>query len=59
MNHEEKPYFIPETGGSDNFMNLRPREQLLIHCGKKRFDALADKAHREAAANRSEVKAQA
>ncbi len=37
---EEKLYFILETKGSTNFMDLRTREQLKIHCGKKHFEAL-------------------
>lgn len=39
-NGEEKLYFILETKGSDNFLDLRTREQLKIHCGKRHFEAL-------------------
>ena len=39
-NGEEKLYFVLETKGSTNFMDLRTREQLKIHCGKKHFEAL-------------------
>ena len=39
-NGEEKLYFVLETKGSDSFMDLRTREQLKIHCGKKHFEAL-------------------
>ncbi len=39
-NGKEKLYFILETMGSDSFLDLRTREQLKIHCGKKCFEAL-------------------
>ena len=39
-NGEEKLYFILESKGSDNFLDLRTREQLKIHCGKRHFEAL-------------------
>lgn len=39
-NGEEKLYFVLETKGSASFMDLRTREQLKIHCGKKHFEAL-------------------
>ena len=39
-NGEEKLYFVLETKGSTSFMDLRTREQLKIHCGKKHFEAL-------------------
>ncbi len=39
-NGEEKLYFVLETKGSTSLFDLRPREQLKIHCGKKHFKAL-------------------
>lgn len=39
-NGEEKLYFILETKGSTSLFDLRTREQLKIHCGKKHFKAL-------------------
>lgn len=39
-NGEEKLYFILETKGDTSLMELRTREQLKIHCGKKHFEAL-------------------
>lgn len=39
-NGEEKLYFVLETKGSTNLFDLRTREQLKIHCGKKHFKAL-------------------
>lgn len=41
-NGEEKLYFVLETKGSTSFFDLRTREQLKIHCGKKHFKALGD-----------------
>ena len=56
-NGEEKLYFILETKGSTSFMDLRTREQLKIHCGKKHFEALADGIQMQVATNWREVKA--
>lgn len=39
-NGEEKLYFIIETKGSTNFMQLRTEEQAKIKCGKEHFKAL-------------------
>lgn len=39
-NGEEKLYFVLETKGSTSLFDLRTREQLKIHCGKKHFKAL-------------------
>ncbi len=39
-NGEEKLYFILETKGSTRSMELRPKERLKIHCGKRHFAAL-------------------
>lgn len=39
-NGEEKLYFVLETKGDTSLMELRTREQLKIHCGKKHFEAL-------------------
>ena len=55
-NGEEKLYFILETKGSASFMDLRTREQLKIHCGKKHFEALADGIVMQVATNWNEVK---
>ena len=41
-NGEEKLFFVLETKGSTNLLDLRTREQLKIHCGKKHFEALHD-----------------
>ena len=41
-NGEEKLYFILETKGSTNLMDLRHKEQLKIYCGKKHFEALGN-----------------
>ena len=55
-NGEEKLYFILETKGSTNFMDLRTREQLKIRCGKKHFEALSDGVEMQVATNWTEVK---
>jgi len=39
---EEKLYFVLETKGSTNMFDLRTKEQLKIHCGKRHFEALDD-----------------
>jgi len=41
-NGEEKLYFVLETKGNTGSLDLRPRERLKIHCGKKHFEALAN-----------------
>lgn len=41
-NGEEKLYFVLETKGSTNMFDLRTKEQLKIHCGKRHFEALDD-----------------
>ncbi len=56
-NGEEKLYFILETKGSDSFLDLRTREQLKIHCGKKHFEALDNGIDMQVATDWSEVKA--
>lgn len=56
-NGEEKLYFILETKGSDSFLNLRTREQLKIHCGKKHFEALDNGIDMQVATDWSKVKA--
>lgn len=43
-NGEEKLYFILETKGATSLMELRSREQLKIHCGKKHFATLENGA---------------
>lgn len=55
-NGEEKLYFILETKGSTSFMDLRTREQLKIHCGKKHFEALDNGIEMQVATNWSQVK---
>ena len=55
-NGEEKLYFILETKGSTSFMDLRTREQLKIHCGKKHFEALDNGLEMQVATNWSQVK---
>ncbi|MDR0914623.1 MAG: DEAD/DEAH box helicase family protein [Oscillospiraceae bacterium] len=39
---EEKLYFVLETKGSTSMIDLRTKEQLKIHCGKRHFEALND-----------------
>ena len=56
-NGEEKLYFVLETKGSESFMDLRTREQLKIHCGKRHFDALESGAEMQIATNWSEIRA--
>ena len=49
-NGVEKLYFVLETKGSTSFFDLRTREQLKIHCGKKHFEALGDDIEMQVAA---------
>lgn len=56
-NGEEKLYFILETKGSDSFMDLRTREQLKSHCGKKHFEALDNRIGMQVATDWHEIKA--
>ena len=37
---EKKLYFVIETKGSTNYLDLRDRESIKIKCGKKHFEAL-------------------
>lgn len=55
-NGEEKLYFILETKGSDNFLDLRTREQLKIHCGKRHFEALKNGIEMQVATSWNDVK---
>ncbi len=55
-NGEEKLYFILETKGSTNFMDLRTKEQLKIHCGKQHFKALEDGVELRVATNWNTLK---
>lgn len=55
-NGEEKLYFILETKGSDNFLDLRTREQLKIHCGKRHFEALDSGVEMQVATSWSDVR---
>ncbi|MCL2703247.1 MAG: hypothetical protein FWE91_06535 [Defluviitaleaceae bacterium] len=41
-NGVEKMYFVLETKGSTNMLDLRAREELKIHCGKAHFKTLDD-----------------
>lgn len=38
--NEKKLYFVIETKGSTNFIDLRDKESIKIKCGKKHFEAL-------------------
>ena len=55
-NGEEKLYFVLETKGSTSFMDLRTREQLKIHCGKKHFEALDNGVELQVATDWTQVK---
>lgn len=55
-NGEEKLYFILETKGSDNFLDLRTREQMKIHCGKRHFEALDSGIEMQVATSWSDVR---
>ena len=55
-NGEEKLYFVLETKGSASFMDLRTREQLKIHCGKKHFEALDNGIELQVATDWRQVK---
>ena len=55
-NGEEKLYFILETKGDTNLMELRTREQLKIHCGKKHFEALENGVEMQTVRRWSEFK---
>lgn len=55
-NGEEKLYFILETKGSTSLMDLRTREQLKIHCGKKHFEALDSGVEMHVATNWKDFK---
>ena len=57
-NGEEKLYFILETKGDTSLMELRTREQLKIHCGKKHFEALENGVEMQAVKSWSAFKAQ-
>lgn len=57
-NGEEKLYFILETKGSTSLMDLRSKEQLKIHCGKKHFEALGNGIKMEVATDWRKVKMQ-
>lgn len=55
---EEKLYFILETKGSTNLMDLRSKEQLKIYCGKKHFEALGNGISMKVATDWRNVKMQ-
>ena len=54
----EKLYFILETKGSTNFLDLRGAERLKIHCGQRHFQALENGVEMQVATEWSEAKAQ-
>ena len=56
-NGEEKLYFILETKGSEDYMDLRSRERLKIHCGIKHFEALGNGVEMQVATEWKKVKA--
>lgn len=53
---EKKLYFVIETKGSTNFMDLRDRESIKIKCGKKHFEALDENVEFDVAKNLREFK---
>lgn len=55
-NGEEKMYFILETKGSENFLDLRSRERLKFHCGKRHFHALGHDIDLQIATDWSKLK---
>ena len=55
-NGEEKLYFVLETKGSTNMLDLRVREQLKIYCGQKHFEALQDNVTMQVAAKWEDFK---
>ncbi len=55
-NGEEKLYFVLETKGSTSFFDLRTREQLKIHCGKKHFKALGNDVEMQVASKWNDFK---
>lgn len=55
-NGEEKLYFVLETKGSTSLFDLRTREQLKIHCGKKHFKALNSDVEMQVAAKWDDFK---
>lgn len=55
-NGEEKLYFILETKGSEDYMDLRSRERLKIHCGIKHFEALGNGVEMQVATEWKKVK---
>ncbi len=57
-NGEEKLYFVLETKGSINLLDLRTREQLKIHCGKKHFETLENGVEMQTVKSWSEFKTQ-
>lgn len=52
----EKLYFILETKGTTNLMNLRTTEQLKIHCGQEHFKALDNNVQLEVTTKWSDFK---
>ena len=48
---EKKLYFVIETKGSTNFMDLRDTESIKIKCGKKHFEALGQDVDFHVASN--------
>ena len=54
----EKLYFILETKGSTNFLDLRGAERLKIHCGRRHFQALENGVEMQVATEWQSAKAQ-
>lgn len=52
----EKLYFVLETKGSTSLLDLRTKEQLKIHCGKRHFEALGDDIELRVATNWKDLK---
>ena len=53
---EEKLYFVLETKGSVDMLDLRERESMKIHCGMKHFEALESGVEMQLAKNWNDVK---
>ena len=49
--NEKKLYFVIETKGSTNYLDLRDRESIKIRCGKKHFEALGQDIKFDVATN--------
>ena len=54
--NEKKLYFVIETKGSTNYLDLRDRESIKIKCGKKHFEALGQDVAFDVAINFKDFK---